>query len=331
MRLTLPILLILPSLAAAQTNTADLRWKPKEGQVVVYDLHQKSTNTTVVAPAQTKGQAPKRPPNSKPNTTNNPNATIDSTIDQTLTLRLTVKESSKERGSKVELTITRVRMSIKADEFTTEVDSDIPAKGAPIEDPIAASIREIAGTTMQLTVDPNGNITKSEGGGVTAGLSSLLRNGGKNLRVGGPQDRAVPKDALGLISSPTSTPASVKVGQRWTTASTLTGSLLSDVAITTTNTLKKLLQGTAHVAMVGALEPVKRDPKQDHGSPFQVTSASISGNYQWDTTSGWLDNLKMTQQVRTEYEDIFERSGESRTMDSTTETTITRVKAPDPR
>jgi hypothetical protein len=322
MRLTLPLLLLIPTIAAAQSaDTADLRWKPKEGQVVIYDLHQKSTNTTVVAPAQTKGQAPKRAPNSKPNTPNNPNNTIDSTIDQTLTLRLTVRETSKEQGSKVELTITRVRATISTPDTTTKVDSDQPTHATSDTDPIAATLRQIAGTTLILTVDPNGNITKSEGGGEQLGLTSLL----------GGAAPGVPKDALGLISSPTSTPASVKVGQRWTTSSTLAGSLFGDTAITTTNTLKKLQQGTAQVAMVGALEPIKRDPKQGSGSPFKVTSASNSGTYLWDTKSGWLESLTMTQRTRTEAEGLSEALGESRTMDSMQETTITRVKAPDPR
>lgn len=291
---------------------ADLRWRPQEGQSFIYELHQKSTNQTVTNPPP----ASKSKPSSK-QPANSTNAAIDSTLDQTLTLELTVKSSDKELGSTVELKITRVRATITTPDASTTVDSNQPANPSSGADPIALALTQIAGTTLTLTVEPNGNITKSEGGGETLGLTSLLGDGGA----------ALPKDALGLISSSSSTPPRVKVGQRWTTTSSLAGSLLGDAAVTTTHTLKKLKGSDAEVQMQGSMEPAPRDKgTSPAASLFKVTSATTSGTYHWDTTLGWITSLSMSQRTRIEAEGLGEALGESRTMESTSETTLTKIR-----
>lgn len=296
-------------------GTADLRWKPKEGQSFIYELQQKSTNRTVVnPPAPTKTARP--PKQSRPAADQ---GTIDSTLDQALTLELTVRSSDAELGSTVDLKITRVRATITTPDGTTKVDSDTPDSGHAA-DPIALALQAIAGTTLTLTVGPEGNITKSEGGGETLGLASLL---------GGAGGAVLPRDALGLITSSSSTPARAKVGQRWTTTSALAGSLLGDAAMTTTHTLKKLRGSAAEVDMQGHLEPSgTRREKADAPSLFQVTSAQIKGRYEWDTSAGWIRSMSTTQTTRIEAQGLSEALGESGTMESTSETTLSRVDTP---
>jgi len=310
----LALSLAAPALHAEPAPGAvDLRWRPATGQVVVYELTQKSTSSTTAQrgdPEPKRGQKNKR--GSKPAAAS-PTTEVDSTIDQRLTLRLTVVDHDPEQGGTVRLTIERVRATIKAAGTTTTVDSDKPAqKGG--DDPVTAALRAIAGTTLTLTVDAQGRITGSEGGGDTLGLAGLLGGAGAGL----------PTDALGLITPGEGTPYPANVGQRWTSTSTLAGSLLGDIALTTRHTLDRVRANIATVSMVGSMEPLKGDRGSQDQSPFRVVSASNKGAYTWDTQSGWLDSMTVTQSVRTEADLL----GEKHTMESATDTTVTRVQKP---
>lgn len=311
----LALVLATPALRAQPAPGAvDLRWRPAAGQEVVYELTQKSTSRTSAQQGETepqRGQKNKRP--AKPAAS--PTGEIDSTIDQRLTLRLTVIDHDPERGGTVQLTIDRVRATIKTAGTSTTVDSDKPVPKSA-DDPVAAALRAIAGTTLTLTVDPRGRITGSEGGGDTLGLSGLLGGAGAGL----------PKDALGLITPAEGTPHPAKVGQRWTSTTTLAGSLLGDVALTTRHTLDRVRDNLATVSMVGSMEPFKGDRRSRDQSPFRVVSASNKGSYIWDTDAGWLESMTVTQSVRTEADLL----GEKRTLESATDTTVTRVGKPTP-
>ncbi|MFM9958482.1 MAG: hypothetical protein ACKVZJ_10420 [Phycisphaerales bacterium] len=302
---------------AALAQTADLRWRPQPGQSVRYELHQTSKNHRVDTPASSpKGK-------NKPAETK----TVESTMDQTLTLRfdvVTPEKGAAGRGAEettVRMTIERVRMKIESEAVRTEIDSDAAGGsggGGKAADPIAEALRAMAGTTLTLTVDAQGRITKSEGGGGALGLASLLGS----LDPGAAA--RLPTDALGLITPGEAPPAKARVGQRWTSTSSLGGSLLGDVAVTTTHALKRLRAGIAEVETQGSMEPKRQSNRagDETLSPFRVISASNKGDYRWDIDSGWLESLTTAQTLRLEGSLI----GEQRVMESTAETRLKRLE-----
>lgn len=317
------------SSAQAAGQLADLRWRPQPGQSVRYELHQTSENARVDTPVPSPSRGkPAQPAQSVRS------STVESKLDQTLILRFDVPEPdlgadpapAPARGrpgtpatTTVTMTVERVRMKIESDAVNIEIDS---GTDAPNADPVAQAVRSMSGAVLTLTVDADGRIIKSEGGGAALGLSSLLT--GIDPAAAG----ALPSDALGLITPGGAPPKSARVGQRWTSTSTLGGSLLGDVSITTTHALKRLVRAVAEVETQGSMTPTRPPSergrvKPDEPAPmFHVTSASNNGGYRWDTEIGWLESLTSVQTVRMETELL----GESRVMESTLQTRLKRLE-----
>lgn len=315
--------LILAAASQAQT-TVNLRPRFHAGEETRYTLTQDADSRTVSGqrPAAPQAPGPNRParkPGSAPGaqSPNNPSAKSDQSMHQEITLLLRTRSADPEGGAVLELVYESVKLKLTAGETQIDFDSTKPAAS---DDPIAAALGAVAGTTLTIHTDAAGAITKVEGGD-SLGLGALL-----GQLAGASGTPRGPKDAFGLIAPSSSAPTRVKVGDSWTHHDTLTASLLGNVAMTTRHTLKSIRGSLAHVDISGSMEPASNDPAGTP-SPFKVTSATTAGSYQWDAAAGRLESMDLHQSTRIE----LDTGGEIRTMESTSTTALRRAgRAGDP-
>lgn len=277
------LLLALVSSGSRADTTPDLRPRYEQGREVRYRMVQHSENRTTAGAVA-----------------------ADSTMDQEITLLLRCSRKTEE-GAVLELVYERLKISIKTGDTPIEFDSE--GKPGVGTDPLAQALAGITGTKLTIHTDASGAVKMVEGGGETLGLGSLLAGGGA----------ALPKDAIGTISPTSGAPARVRVGESWTVSDRLAGSLLGDIAMTMRHTLRRSGKGTATVSIAGSIEPAGTGDR----SVFRVSSASTTGEYQWDTARGELRSLDIRQVVRVETDAL----GEARTMESTSTTAVSRIDA----
>lgn len=295
----------LIAVTARAETFIDLRPKWEKGQEIRYVLTQHADNTTGTGttPSAPKGRSTSKPGGGASNSG-------DQKLDQEITFVLRVKETDPEAGATVEMVYEKVKLKLAAGETTIDFDSSKPPKA---DDPMAAALGQLAGTTMTIKLDASGNITSVTGGGDTLGLGALLGQQGGSL---------LPKDALGSII-PTSgkKDGQAKLGETWTNVDEIGGSLLGGFKMRTTHKVDTFSRGIATVSIHGGIEPGSEgDP-----SVYRIKGASTNGSYQWNTTTGQLDRMEMTQNTEIESDAL----GTKTRMTSTSTTTVQRQGASD--
>ena len=306
--------LLVVSAGAFGRQVVDLRPKFEAGKLTRYVLTQSSESVTAGAagmPAPKNG-APGGKADSEGATT------VWQEITFTLT-PVTVNTAGEAGGgggggATVKMAYERVRMKITAGgQAVTEFDSDAArekdgAGGAA--DPLAAAMRGLAGTTMTITIDGTGKISRVEGGGEGLGLAALL----------GDKAGMLPKDAIGSIVPGSGLEGGrAKVGESWSVTDGLRGSLLGDIAMVTTHTVRGVRGGLADVGISGTVRPESEGGGGE--GLFAVRSAATEGDYRWDTKAGELESMRMKQSVEMDSTAL----GEAVRMKSESKTEIRRV------
>lgn len=280
-------LLALPAFAHAET--INLRPKFEKGAEATYNLALTADNTFNMG-ASTEAQKQH--------------------VEQDIGLKLVVKEVDAEKGATVDLVYESIKFKSEGGMFAAEFDSAQPAD-KDAANPLAGAFRPLIGTTFTLTIDKNGNVTEVAGGEALAGgvagqmLQGYVTKGG----VG---------SLLGPIFSTRQATGEAKVGDTWTYEDIMPGSMLGEMKMTSTHTLKSANGNLATVDMNGKLE-LKNSPA---GPKIEMKEGTYDGNYVWDTQAGMLKSLKTTQ-VATMEGDL---GNGPMTVKSNATTTITRTK-----
>lgn len=228
--------------------------------------------------------------------------TIDGTNDvagtqqkmkQELTLSLRALETHPENGSLVGLLYERVKISIDADGEVYVYDSENPRTAGP-QNPLAALAGQLAGTSMRMRIDVNGQITKVEGG-ANLSLPGALQQVGAL-----PGSAKGLSDIFGPIRTHQSSNGLVDKGDVWTHRDTLDVFPLGSFTIAMEYRLLSHRRGVATVKMDGAIEPASEgDDQPAQGrpkSPLKMGPSSLGcGRYTWDTARGELISMEYDQ------------------------------------
>ena len=172
-----------------------------------------------------------------------------------------------------------------------------PASADPLKDiadmdmngMLGQIVGPMVGTIITVKTDRAGAITSVSGGdALGGGLGGL---GGLGAAGVVPNPSAVANWLVAGMGGKTS----ARIGETWTNNDSLAGTPVGSLAMKTTHTLKSASGGVANVSFVGGIEPSSESP-QTPGGLAQVQSASYTGTYGWDTTTGSLRD--MTTDIR---------------------------------
>lgn len=283
------VLCLLVTASAALASTVDLRPKFRKGDVAKYDLVLNSDNDfntggAAGAPAQKQK------------------------IDQNIGLKLTVLDSNPDTGATVELVYERLKFKSQGDLPGAEFDSSQPAS-KDAGNQAAQALRPLIGTKLTLTVDPDGNITEVKGGESFAN-AFMDQMQGNYVTPGGMNGM------FGPVFSTRKAQTKAAVGDSWTYVDTLPGTMLGEMKLTTTHTVKSINGDLATVDLTGKYEVRNADT----GLNLSVNNSSYEGSYVWDSEAGMLKSMQ-TRQVTNVRADI---GGGAVTVKSSSKTTITR-------
>lgn len=262
-------------------SLVDLRPKWEKGQQIRYTLELKNASLNDAKPAAPKTRpGAKQPPKAgQPTLKDNESR---STVQMGLVFK--VKEVSPDKEATVDVTIDRLKLSTLTPDGEVEFDSSKPSKGGE-DDLMGEAFKSIVGTTMTMTVDRNGTITKVTGG---EGLALL---GGAGGGAGAPGTAQL----FGPIFSGRPAKGEARIGDSWDYDDALTTGLLGDFKMKVRHTLTGLRGSDAVVSIRGQIDPKSEAPGS---SAFQVKDSSYNGQYLWDTTKGQLKSMETSMSVR---------------------------------
>jgi hypothetical protein len=200
----------------------------------------------------------------------------DDNTEHEIKFSLKVRSVEQDGTANVDLVYESVKVTGEMGGEKVSVDTSKPASTDKGEQ--AGTIRAMAGTTMSLVIDKDGNIKETKGGG------GLLGGGGGE---GG--------DLLGPIFSPGKAPGSAKPGQSWTNVDELgMGGLMGPMRLVTTHTLESASNGEARVKVKGKIEAGEKSAGGGKGSMVQITKSDHAGAYVWDTERGQIKSFNST-------------------------------------
>ncbi len=202
----------------------------------------------------------------------------------------------------VEVTFESIRAKSTTPDGTFEFDSTKPGPGKgntpggpsptptppadPFADPLSAALRPLVGTTLTLTLDPNGNITNIDGGEAFTSLAGMSLTGGGG---GGKLFQS--------IVTPVGSPGLVRTGEPWTTRDTIRTGLIGDFHMRSESRVASHRRGLAEVQVKGVIEPESAGGAGGLGG-FQVKDSKYSGRYTWDTDRGMLELMSTEQSIQ---------------------------------
>lgn len=317
----------LASVAGARQATADLRPKFEKGQESRYRMEIGSESVTESPDPEAEPAADPATKNVKPGTkpkTAEPKGmgTIKATqkMTQSLGLRFKVVNVDAQKTATVELIYDSLKVAIDGPDGKVDFDSSkkpaAPAAKSPAgsADPDRTSnLARVVGSTLTLTIDKDGNITKVSGG-------EGLVPSSPDDPAGSLVSSAGVKELWGPIFTMRKSTGSASVGEKWKTSDTMDMSPIGRFSITTESVLKSLSGGMANVEFKGVIAPAVESSAGLMG--FQVKNSKHEGSYRWDTLRGMLSTLEMTQVVE------IEGGGQGFMLNSksTTKTSVKRVE-----
>lgn len=231
-----------------------------------------------------------------------------------ITLAVRVKTATPE-GATVEIVYERVEASLKTPDMDISADSaaippakkpknppQTPAKKSTpkqnqpgqsqpptpadldaiaemsMEDMLLQHVKAAAGTTLSVTTDAAGNIVSLTGGENLSGnpLTSMMGLSG-GVASGSP---TAPQSVANWVLAGIGAPASVRIGQSWTTTSNLAGTPIGSLGMQTTSTLKSMHAGIADIAFAGTAQASTQSGLVLPG--FQLKHARYTGTARWD-------------------------------------------------
>lgn len=274
------------------TNLVDLRPRFERGQVIRFVMNVDSSTDQEIGTADDQplpGEIhdnPKKKPR-RPGEPAAPEDLIKNSVEFGLVMK--VREVGADGTAIVDLVIDSMKAKSAQSGDELEFDSTKPAKKG---DEIDKGLRVLVGTTMTMTVDRTGNITRVTGGEQLAMLGgSLTASGGGGL-PGMPGSSG--KGLFQSIFPVSSGPGQVQVGQEWKDESVIDSALIGEFRIANTHRLASAGGGTATVETKGTIKATSDNPA---GPAFQVKDSTLSGRYQWDTQTGMLREMTQTMQL----------------------------------
>jgi hypothetical protein len=295
-----------------EPGVIDLRPKWEKGQQIRYTLELKNASLNDAKPVSPRSRPGAKPPAKAGHPSLNENESR-STVQMGLVFK--VKEVSPEKEATVEVTIDRLKLSTLTPDGEVEFDSSKPAKGGE-DDLVGEAFKSIVGTTMTMTVDRNGTITKVTGG---EGLALLGGAGGPGA-PGAAGGAAGTAQLFGPIFSGRAAKGEARVGDSWDYDDALTTGLLGDFKMKVRHTLTGLRGSDAVVSIKGQIDPKSEAPGS---SAFQVNNSSYNGQYLWDTSKGQLKSMETSMSVR-----LDGKTGDNQQLATRNEATVKITRDP---
>ena len=219
-------------------------------------------------------------------------------LDQEITIVLRPRSVEPEGAAVVDLVYERVRIRYEFEGDTMEFDSAAKPTPADAGDPLTRAGESLlaqlagglAGTTMTLTLDNQGAITKVDGGGALGLPGGLAQLGA----VGTPSTGELAESLIGPIRTRSSGGGLVKVGDRWTNEDDLSVGPFGAVRMSTSHTVGSADAKAAVVLFTGHAA----SRSEDKQAPVSIDEATYRGRYDWDTRQGRLKSLESEQETR---------------------------------
>lgn len=262
-------MLASPTLAMAQNATepartadrVDLRPKFKTGDQTRFSMDLNITSS------QQAGEA----------------GTLAQTVKQTLGLALKVREARADGTAKLDMVYESIKFEATSPLMTTRFDSAQPADK---DDDAGKVLRPLVGLTLALETDERGAITK-----VTPQVPAGSAINPMALQQFTAAD--VVKGLFGPILSISGGSGFAKVGESWVNESVMQGSM-GNMSLKNTYTLRSHDGANAVLDIKGTIGLASAPA----GGVADIKDGSISGVANWDTKSGMLKSMEMTQRMQ---------------------------------
>lgn len=217
-------------------------------------------------------------------------AELKQLMEQTIGLKMKTVATDPEGSSTVEMVYESIKFSLDSAMMKTTFDSTKP-KTADGDDPVAAVMRSIVGTTMTVVFDRDGNITSVKGGESLAAAA-----GGMGGLVGGLTNAGQVRELFNNIFTIKRAKGSAEVGEKWKTEDAVDVGPLGKFTMTTESKLVRASGGRADVEFVGTITP----GPESAGAGVQIKDSAYTGSYVWDTRRGCLESMKSDQKIAIE-------------------------------
>ncbi len=221
--------------------------------------------------------------------TTGPAATPDEqTVHQEIGLKLTVRDAT-ESGAVLELEYESLLLDLKMMGMAVKFDSTKPP--AQDDSPVAAALRPIVGTKLNVRTDAQGNITAVTGG-------ESLMQGPSAMLAGQFTGSDVIKNMFGPIVSLKKGDGTASVGETWTNQ-TMMDAPMGRLEMTTNNTLTSASGGKANIAITGSLT-LDNSNSSAAMPAVAIKDSTIKGQAIWDTETGMLSSMQTEQKLLVE-------------------------------
>ncbi len=203
-------------------------------------------------------------------------------IDQEIDFTLKVKEVTDDGIATVDLTYDRMVMNVSG-MFDLSFDSSKPTD-EDAGNMLASALRPLIGSSLTMTIDRDGNITKVEG------FDSLKLNPSAQQMAGTLATADGVKSTFGQVFSTRKSDGRANVGDTWTNVDSFSAGQMGTVKTSVKHTLKSHSGGMAKVDLVGDLA-IEGGMMPE----LKLTTSEVTGNYIWDTEVGMLKSIETKQ------------------------------------
>lgn len=208
---------------------------------------------------------------------------LSQNVKQTLGLTLKVREARADGTAKLDMVYDSIKFEAVSPLMTTKFDSAQPADK---DDDAGKVLRPLVGLTLALETDERGAITK-----VTPQVPAGSAINPMALQQFTAAD--VVKGLFGPILSISGGSGFAKVGESWVNESVMQGSM-GNMSLKNTYTLRSHDGANATLDIKGTVG-LASSPA---GGVADIKDGSISGVANWDTRSGMLKSMEMTQRMQ---------------------------------
>jgi len=203
-------------------------------------------------------------------------------IDQEIDFTLKVKDVTSDGIATVDLTYDRMVMKVGG-MFEMTFDSTKPTD-QDAGNMLASALRPLIGSSLTMTVDRDGNISKVEG------FDKLKLNPSAQQMAGTLATADGVKSTFGQVFSTRKSDGRASVGDTWTNVDSVSAGQMGTVKTSITHTLKSHTGGMAKVDITGDLA-IEGGMMPE----LKLTTSEVTGNYIWDTEVGMLKSIQTKQ------------------------------------
>ena len=247
----------------------NLRPKFKVGQVIRLKMDMRSSGKQTTA-----------------STPGLPATDASQSMSQEITLSLKVKETDPAAGTKLDLVYDSFKISMKTPDGQ-DVTFDTSSKKK--DDPLADLLAPLAGLTMAVTMDKDGNITSVDSG-EGGDLSSMLGGAGGLSQFTGAD---VVKNLFGPVMTTRKGAGEARVGESWTNDDVIDAPW-GKMKLSTTQTLASHRGSLATIDLRGKFDLM---PTSSTSPAPTIRDSLYTGKTLWNTETGMLDEMTMKQHL----------------------------------